>query len=304
MVIWRIIDRRPGHDNQSRGLVNALCRLGNGSSHDIAADSLKFRILHYLMKRFPPGEHLSRPDFIIGAGHGTHLSVLSAQRACGGKSIIIMRPSLPIRWFDFCLIPDHDLPGPGDNIIITRGAINTVLPSTVHLDNLGLILVGGPSRHHRWDEQLVLNQIQTVLFRGRDIIWQISDSPRTPPATSKALENLGCTNVTYYSWQNTGHHWVENQLAQAGRVWVTADSVSMIYESLTAGARTGVLSVPEKKPGKLTRSMNKLITEGMVMPFPDWQKGKGLLPPPLVLDEALRCARLLLQHTGQLQHGA
>ena len=304
MVIWRIIDGRPGHDNQSRGLVNALCRLATASCHDIAAANLELGVLHCLVKRFPPGERLPQPDLIIGAGHRTHLSVLCAQRGGGGKSVIIMQPSLPVRWFDYCLIPDHDQPGPGANIIITRGAITTMLPSHQHQDNQGLILIGGPSRHHHWDEQQLMDQILAVLHRDKDISWQISDSPRTPASTSQALANLDVKNMTYHSCLRTGTAWVATQLAQSGRVWVSADSVSMVYESLTSGAMTGILSVPVQKPGKSTRILNNLIRDGMVTLFSDWQNGGQLSAPPCVLDEAGRCADVLLTKIGHGQRGA
>lgn len=296
MVIWRIVDGRPGHDNQSRGLADALCRLEPGSCHDIAARSLISGALHYLIKGFPPGARLPQPDLIIGAGHGTHLSVLCAQRAYDGKSVIIMRPSLPMRCFDYCLMPDHDQPRPGANIIVTRGAINTLRPSREHDNSLGLILIGGPSRHFRWNEQQLLEQIRMIVLRDANIMWQISDSLRTPLATSKALANLESTNMTYHSCHHTGTGWVAKQLARAGQVWVSADSMSMIYEALTSGAATGILPVPEKKPGKLTPGINTLITEGAVTPFSAWQNGRSLKPPPFVLDEALRCADILLQN--------
>lgn len=304
MVIWRIFDGKPGHDNQSRGLVNALCRLESCSSHDLAADSLKPGLLQFFVNRFPAGDHLPRPDLIIGAGHRTHLPVLCARRAHGGKSVIIMRPSLPLRWFDFCLVPDHDQPEPAGNIIITRGAITTILPSREHDDRAGLILVGGPSRHFHWNEQEIMDQIQAILRRDTMITWQIGDSPRTPPATSNALARLRFRQMTFHPRQSTGVDWVAKQLAQAGRVWVSADSVSMIYESLTAGAATGVLSVPVKMPGKLTHITDTLIADGMVTPFPDWWNGRPLAPPPSVIDEATRCAGVLLKNIQQSQHGA
>jgi len=91
---------------------------------------------------------------------------------------------------------------------------------------------------------------------------------------------------------------------QAGQVWVSADSVSMIHEALTAGANTGILTVPEKRPGKLVRALENLIREGMVTPFPAWQQGGTLQPPRVKLDEAGRCARLLLEQTKTASRGA
>jgi mitochondrial fission protein ELM1 len=304
MVIWRIYDGKPGHDNQSRGLVNALHRLGNCSSHDIAANKLSFGLFHYLTNKFPPGDHLPRPDLIIGAGHGTHMPVMCATHVYGGKSVVIMQPGLPVSWFDFCLAPDHDQPAPVGNVIITRGAINTVRPSSEHDDKTGLILVGGPSRHFSWNEQELLDQIRTILIRDNSVTWRISDSPRTPHATSDALSQLDFSHMTFHSWQHTGTEWVAAQLARAGRVWVSSDSMSMIYEALTSGAATGVLSVPVKKAGRLARAIKTLAAEGFVTAFPDWSNGKSLSPPPVVIDEATRCAALLLKNIeqGQYQH--
>lgn len=207
-----------------------------------------------------------------------------------------MRPGLPAGCFDFCLIPEHDQPGAGKNIIVTRGAINTVQPSRAQEENRGLILVGGPSRHCHWDEQNLLEQIREILHHDRSISWHISDSRRTPPATSKALAELAGANVIFYSCRDTGGDWVARQLARAGRAWVSADSMSMIYEALTAGAATGILEVPATRPGKLAHGINTLIQDGLVTAFSGWRDGKPLRPPSCVFDEARRCAGILLKN--------
>ncbi|NIO88165.1 MAG: nucleoside-diphosphate sugar epimerase, partial [Candidatus Aminicenantes bacterium] len=79
---------------------------------------------------------------IIGAGHGTHFPMLCAQRARGGKTIVIMKPGLPYSWFDYCLIPEHDKPPRKKNIITTRGAINTITPTNNHSIDQGMIMIG------------------------------------------------------------------------------------------------------------------------------------------------------------------
>jgi len=213
-----------------------------------------------------------------------------------------MQPSLPVSWFDFCLVPDHDQPAPATNVIITRGAINSVQPSREHDDKSGLILVGGPSRHFSWNEQEILDQIRAILIHDGSVSWQISDSPRTPTHTSDALARFDFTNMTFHSWQHTGSDWVASQLARAGRAWISSDSMSMIYETLTSGAAIGVLSVPEKTPGRLTRAIKALITDGIVTAFSDWDKGRPLSTPPYVFDEPTRCAALLLENIDRDQH--
>lgn len=295
MIIWRIFDGRPGHDNQSLGLVNALDRLAPCIRHDIAAQNLRLGIVNFLVKKYPPGTSLPRPDLVIGAGHQTHLPVLCAQRASGGKSVILMRPTLPCHWFDYCLVPEHDLPSLKKNVIITRGVINTILPSDQHIQNCGLILIGGPSRHYDWDQDGLIDQIKTVIAMSGRITWQITDSPRTPSSTSQLLEAMKLPDVSFHSHKHTAREWLPGQLARAGCVWVSADSMSMIYESLTSGSPTGLLKVPEKKPGRITRGIDRMIQQKLITGYTDWLSGIPLSRPPESLNEAWRCALLILE---------
>lgn len=293
IIIWRISDGRPGHDTQSRGLVNALKQLTSCVYHDIEV-APGFGLLQYVLKRYLPGVDLPDPDFIIGAGHGTHLSMLCAQRARGGLTVVIMKPTLPPGWFDYCLIPDHDNPPDEKHIFITHGAINMITPSQQHQDNQGLILIGGPSRHYRWDNNTLLQQIKIILERSPQISWYISDSPRTPANTSDVLARLHYPNALFTSHKTTDTGWVANHLAHAGYVWVSEDSISMIYESLTSGAATGFLQTPVKRKGKITNTIRALINNNMITSFEDWENGHKMVPPAETLNEATRCAEYLL----------
>ena len=295
LVIWRISDNRRGHDIQSKGLVNALSRRVSCASHDIPDRALHFWFWQFLLKKYPPGDMLPRPQLIVGAGHGTHLPMLCARHAYGGQVVVIMKPSLPMNCFDFCLIPDHDNPRITDRVIVTRGAINAIKPSLHHDQNHGLIMVGGPSKHYAWDDAAILQQIDHILKKSGDVIWHITDSLRTPVSTSDALARLKLPGATFYSYKNTDPDWVANQLQKSGCVWVSEDSMSMIYESLTAGAATGLLHVPVKRKGKLTKCIQSLIVNNMITSFADWNKNRLLSPPADILDEAGRCAEYLLE---------
>jgi len=295
-VIWRIRDGRPGHDNQSRGLVRALSDITECDSHDLDVESFKPLLLNYCLNRCPPGDRLDSPDLIIGAGHRTHLPLLVAARARGGKTVVIMRPGLPLFLFDYCLIPRHDDPPAGKNIIPTEGALNSIQPSGNHREDTGLILIGGASRHFYWPAEDVLDQVRRLLATTPDIKWLITDSPRTPDNTRSLLDRLEADNANYTPYNQTGPGWMEAQLAQAGQAWITQDSLSMIYESITSGAATGLLTLPAKKQNKLTRSITGLQEKYGVILFDEWQAGKALLKSGAVLNEADRCARILLHN--------
>ncbi len=289
-VIWRISDGRAGHDTQSKGLVKALNMIKPCDCHDIELSDGKYGILNLLFKKFTTIEQLPDPDIIIGAGHNTHLPILCAKRARGGRSIVIMKPDFPASWFDFCFIPEHDKPKIADNILTTKGAINCITPSTEHMGDHGLILIGGPSKHFHWDNEYLLQQLKEILKTNTDIKWEISDSARTPEETSKALATIRMPNVEYKDYSITGTAWVARRLNLAANVWVSADSVSMIYEALTSGSAVGLLDVPACGTNKLTNNLAGLVENNMATPYNKWLLGRKLVNPPVLLNEAKRCA--------------
>lgn len=294
-VLWRISDGKTGHDSQSKGLVKALNQINPCDCHDIELSGRKYGLLDLLFKKFYMVEHLPDPDIIIGAGHDTHLPLLCAKRARGGKTIVIMRPSIPESCFDYCFIPEHDNPKMTDNILTTKGAINCITPSTEQTGDRGLILIGGPSRHYYWDNEYLLQQIKEILKTHDDISWEISDSTRTPETTRRSLSMMHETNAEYKDYSKTGVEWVARQLNLAANVWVSTDSVSMIYESLTSGAAVGLLDVPTQGSSKLTSNIAGLVEDNMVTPYSKWLVERKLDKPPVLLNEANRCAEHLYE---------
>lgn len=294
LIVWHISDGRRGHDNQCLGLVQALQQLRPCRYFKISHRRSPALVLPFLLRRFPAGNDLPDPDIIIGAGHHTHLSLLCAKRARGGRTIVLMRPSIPASWFDLCLIPDHDRQPASANVILTKGALTRIRPTNRHDPHRGLILIGGPSRHHSWNEADLLRQIDKLVERG-GLHWLVSDSPRTPDNTRQALAALTGANVKYVSYRDQGGAWLAGQLGRAGVVWITEDSVSMIYDALTSGAAVGLLQAPHKHESRVTRIAETLAGEKMVTLFRDWEGGKPVSVPTGTLDEAARCAGLVLQ---------
>lgn len=299
-VIWRISDGKPGHDSQSKGLVQALNLIKPCDCHDINLADRRPGLLDLILKKFPGSDKLPDPDMIVGAGHETHLPLLCAKRARGGKTIVIMKPSLPTNCFDFCFIPEHDSSKMAENILSTKGAINCIVPSTEQTNNRGLILIGGPSKHFYWDNEYLLQQINEILTVHADIKWEISDSSRTPETTRGLLTALQELNAEYKNYSSTGSTWIARRLNLAANVWVSMDSVSMIYESLTSGAAVGLLDVPARDTSKLSNNIAGLVEDKMVTPYSKWLSERKLSRPPVLLNEAKRCAERL--HESGLLH--
>jgi len=161
--ILRITDGKPGHENQTFGLAAAIANETPVEVSDFAALPLRQALSAGLFRRPVIGRDVPAADLIVCAGHATHVTALAARRQKGGRIVVLMKPSLPLAWFDLCLIPEHDATT-GDNVITTRGAINAVTP-TDKQSNKGLILLGGPSQHASWDDATVIQQVQAIIAR-------------------------------------------------------------------------------------------------------------------------------------------
>ena len=295
LVIWRFVDGKAGHDNQSRGLVEALIRLRPVET--VALNPLPVSgALAVLLLGQPPADwqSLPTPDLLVGAGHRTHLSLLAARRARGGKAVVLMRPSLPLGLFDLCVIPEHDSPPIRSNVLVTRGALNRIQPSPTLESDRGLLLIGGPSEHFGWNDADLHRQIAAVLAATPGIRWTLTTSRRTPAAFLTGLTPEFDGTLTVVPVAATGPDWLPAQLARAGQAWVTADSVSMVYEALTAGAAVGVLDVPRQHSSRVSRGLENLIAEGWITPFADWRQKPRLYRSPGPFNEAERCAHWIV----------
>ncbi len=276
-----ISDGKAGHENQSLGFAEAVARLRPAEIHTLRLEMGKgtfgrFRAAVAGASQFP------RPDYVIAAGHATHPAALWIARKYGARSISLMKPSLPVSWFDVCICPEHDFIGKPvpPNVITSKGALNRVRPAVGGRSGK-IFLIGGPSKTHSYDEAALIAQIREIATNGE---WQVADSRRTPetflPALRKALPGL-----TLFPHQETQPGWLAAMLSTAETVWVTEDSVSMIYEALTGGAKVGVLEMPRLRPdARVIRGLEALKAEG----FFDTQK----TPRPLA--EADRCAAMML----------
>jgi len=283
--LWRFSDGKAGHDSQSRGLVMALAERLPITEHVLPVTHRYQPLAWWLTRRYPPGAALPAPDLLIGAGHTTHLHLLAARRRYGGRSVVLMKPSLPRTWFDLCIVPQHDRVTSADNLIVTQGVLSGIRPGGTHDSKIGLIAIGGPSRHFIWDNDAMLQQIEQLQQQRPVTRWSVTTSRRTPSGFLEQLRRR--TGLPCHSADETGPDGWTTHLAVAGEVWVSQDSVSMIYEALSSGAAVGLLAVPTKGRNRISAAIDRLINEGRVGAPGQWQPAAPAGPP---FDEAARCA--------------
>lgn len=300
MVIWRFTDGKPGHEKQTLGLSRALLQAQPGTCHDLPAPERALALGLWLRGCYPSATHLPTPDILLGAGHATHFAILAARRARGGKAVVLMKPSLPLAWFDACVIPRHDQPPHRDNVIGINGVLNAVQPSSRMSPFDGLMLIGGVSAHFRWDNANVAASVRRIADATPHIQWKLTTSRRTPAEFLAALAQSMPTNLKLYPHNETGAGWLEQALSLAGQVWVTEDSVSMLFEALTAGAGVGLIRLDDPRDTRVRRGVEQLVAEHRVTPLEAWQVGTPLPAAPGGFNEAARVAQWLLQRFPQL----
>jgi uncharacterized protein len=290
--VWVVGDGKPGHVNQSRGLAEALARATPTHIHQLTALPA-WRAWLALLFRMSPDPMLPSPDLIVGAGHATHLTLLAARRARGGRTVVLMRPSLPRRWFDLCILPQHDGVNADAHTLITEGALNRIHPSSTRSPARGLILIGGVSPHFEWDSDAVQVQIKSILARTPDIQWTLTTSRRTPKDFLAQLPPA--THLKIVSHTATPPDWLPEQLAHCGTVWVTPDSASMVYEALSAGADVGVFDLPVNPKSRVGWAIARLADARRITRFVSWCAHEKLNPNTQPLAEADRCAHWILE---------
>ncbi|WP_444924019.1 ELM1/GtrOC1 family putative glycosyltransferase [Microbulbifer sp. DLAB2-AF] len=292
LKVWRFLDGNRAHEKQSAALVCGLGKsfAGQVQSFDIPAEFSASRIF---MGRAQQLDQLPKPDFLIGTGRKSRIPMLAARCRYGGRAVSINRPQLPFSWFDFAIVPEHDRPPPLENIILSQGALTEPLPDIGPQAGKGLILLGGPSKHYSWDLQAIRAQIKPLIRQPLD--WQISNSRRTPGGT---LEALSEGKARFIDWRSCPPGWIQEQMATTEQIWVSEDSVSMLFESLQSRARVGVIRVPGRdKSNKVRAAVQRLIDQGVVSEHLEEVLAQ---PPRQPLDQYLLCARALLRRCGLL----
>ena len=106
------------------------------------------------------------------------------------------------------------------------------------------------------------------------------------------------TDGMFARWQDAAPDFLESRLPTATQVWVTADSVSMLYEALSAGAVVGVMELPLKRPkrsNKLVRGLLKLHENGQIHLSHESPRMPIKAATSTTMSESRRCADIVLE---------
>ncbi len=293
--LWVLADKKPGHTSQLHGLIGELQKITPLDMRWVDAEALSFRATDWLLRRWPEPSITTPPDIVIGAGSASHVLILLARRVFGCMAAVVMRPSIPLFLYDAAIVPRHDRPPTRDNILITKGVMNTVPSRTPDMvADQHTILVGGISKHFEWSSADIISQIREVTSVAPDRTWTVTNSRRTPADFASLIQAAKLPNVIFLSHEETPRGWLPEQLKKSQEVWVTPDSVSMVYEAITSGAATGLFSLKPIEHGRIHEGLDEILAAELYTPFERWQQTHALPPPRQPLREAERGARWLL----------
>ncbi|KAB1855711.1 mitochondrial fission ELM1 family protein [Acinetobacter tandoii] len=294
MHIVYVSDGKAGHRSQALGLFKAIQRQSSEtvSFEEISIDDLAiFPLLVGLFRRSIP-QLQTTPDFIFGVGSHTQLRVfLLGKIYPQAKTVILMKPNYPFAWFNYSVIPEHDGIPASDRVIVTQGALNPIVNEQRHQSERILIALGGSSKRHQWNEDKVFASIEHIVKQHPNNEIIITTSRRTPEQFVERLNTYPfLPHVHFFPVEQTPQGWIFEEMQQAEAVWVTEDSVSMIYEALTAGCRVGVIAMDRTKQDRITTSVDGLLGKGIISE----SLLLAQLPEPNAFKEAERVATYLL----------
>ena len=272
-VIWRFTDGKAGHDKQSLALVDSLMNQTKCRLFDFNVQGQRNPILNIIFKNYKLPEGITKPDIAIGAGHKTHLHLLAIKRCFNAKIVVIMKPSIPLIFFDLCIIPKHDGIKNGPNIINTQSSLVKFNSNLKKKENTGLILIGGPSKHYFWDSKTVLEEICKISkkFKFRKLL--LSTSRRTPFDFLDQLNELNISDIKVYEYSKIKSDWLDKHINKVKNIWVTNDSYSMVTEALASGADVDIIGLKVKQDSKLSKEM-KVIKNNIKRKIPIQNEAK------------------------------
>ena len=211
-----------------------------------------------IFKKYNLDKGLINPDIAIGAGHKTHLYLLAIKRCFGAKIVVIMKPSLPLKFFDLCVIPKHDGVKSGSNVFITNTPLVSFNLNKKKKENMALFLIGGPSKHYYWDSKRVLEQIKNISKQFKFKKLLITTSRRTPIEFINEFNKSKIKNIKLYEYTKIMNDWLDKNIIKVKNIWVTNDSYSMLIEAVASGAYTDILELKMKKKSKLSGEINTI----------------------------------------------
>tara|TARA_B100001113_G_scaffold252675_1_gene208312 strand:- start:5170 stop:6129 length:960 start_codon:yes stop_codon:yes gene_type:complete len=223
--------------------------------------------------------HFDGPTILIGAGHDVYSKILQAKKYIQKLtdqdifSIAVLRPSYKLNSFDLIVAPEHDfrkrlLP---ENVISFQGSLTTTSQSPID-ENKAIIAIGGPSKHYKFDEEILMKQIHYILSVHPKHQFKIFNSRRTPYTLNIKLKDglKNFSNVKFIDLNSPESDTFQDSINKSSLKFVTPDSSNLVFEALSANGQTYLIQIENPQyrrifgAKKIRESMSELINSKRV----------------------------------------
>ncbi len=252
------------------------------------------------------------PDIIISAGGKLSAINYLLAKENQAKSIVLMRSVFSdLKRFDLKIIPQHDQPVQKGNMVITHGALNLIDQDYLNeksesLSRAGLIkgalsalkigvLIGGSSKDFTLSQEVITRVITELKKVAEDLNADIllSTSRRTTGeiemAIKSQLANYARCKLLVIANENNHPDVLGGILGLSNIIVISAESISMISEAVSAGKYVIVFNLPKlslkhrrflkhyqdqkyiyvEETKDLSKSVNRLLRDRPQINYPD-----------------------------------
>ena len=274
MNVYWFQDSKTGHLKQVQALVDQLKK-----EIELSIIIINVSNQESFSKIFSNQDQFDGPTILIGAGHEVYSKILQAKKYLKKTiskdlfSIAVLRPSYKLSSFDLIIAPEHDfrkkrIP---ENVIPFQGSLSATSQNPVD-ENMAIIAIGGPSKHYKFDQEILIRQLQYILSVHPKHKFKIFNSRRTPEVLNLRLKDElnKHPNAKFIDLNSPESNTFQESLNESALKFVTPDSSNLVFEALSVNGQTYLIQIESQKyrrifgAKKIRESMNELVNSRRV----------------------------------------
>ena len=274
MNVYWFQDSKTGHLKQVQALVDQLKK-----EIELSIITINVTNQESFSKIFSNQDQFDGPTILIGAGHEVYSKILQAKKYLKKTiskdlfSIAVLRPSYKLSSFDLIIAPEHDfrkkrIP---ENVIPFQGSLSATSQNPVD-ENMAIIAIGGPSKHYKFDQEILIRQLQYILSVHPKHKFKIFNSRRTPEVLNLRLKDElnKHPNAKFIDLNSPESNTFQESLNESALKFVTPDSSNLVFEALSVNGQTYLIQIESQKyrrifgAKKIRESMNELVNSRRV----------------------------------------
>ena len=274
MNVYWFQDSKTGHLKQVQALLDQLKK-----EIELSIITINVTNQESFSKIFSNQDRFDGPTILIGAGHEVYSKILQAKKYLKKTiskdlfSIAVLRPSYKLNSFDLIIAPEHDfrkkrIP---ENVIPFQGSLSATSQNPVD-ENMAIIAIGGPSKHYKFDQEILIRQLQYILSVHPKHKFKIFNSRRTPEVLNLRLKDElnKHPNAKFIDLNSPESNTFQESLNESALKFVTPDSSNLVFEALSVNGQTYLIQIESQKyrrifgAKKIRESMNELVNSRRV----------------------------------------